>query len=333
VKLRPIAEQVMVITGASSGIGLLTARKAAAAGAKVMLVARNETALAMAVQEIRADGGIADYAVADIGDAAQVAQAVAKTIETFGRIDTWINNAGVAIYAMLEQTPHDEHERLFRTDYFGVVHGTVAALPHLRKQGGALVTVGSIACDLPSPLLGAYTAAKHAVKGYINSLRIELDTAGAPISVTLVKPAGIDTPIGQHAANHEGHEALIPPPVYDPALVADVVLDVAQHPRREITVGGVGRAQVLAGTHFPRLLEKLAPILIPLLTDRNRPPTPRNSLYAPHDDGRVRSGTEHGRPFSLYTSTVRHRGWLIGGIAALAAGAIGAAVVRNRIET
>lgn len=329
-RLRRLSDQVVVITGASSGIGLLTARKAAAAGARVLLVARNEPALATAVEAIRAAGGIADFAVADVGVADEVEQAAARAIALHGRIDTWINNAGVAIYATLEQTPHDEHQRLFQTDYFGVVHGAIAALPHLRRNGGALITVASIASDLPSPLLGAYTAAKHAVKGYINSLRIELETDNAPVSVTLIKPAGMDTPIGQHAANHQGHEALVPPPVYDPALTADAILDAAQIPRREITVGGVGRAEVLAGAHFPRLLGRLAPLLIPLLTDRQRPPTPGDNLFRSQDAGRVRSGTEHGRSFSLYTAAATHRRWLWGGMAGLAAVAAGVAVSRRR---
>jgi len=329
-RFRLLADQVVVITGASSGIGLLTAQKAAAAGAKVLLVARNELELTVAVQDIRARGGTADFAVADVGIADQVEQAAARAMALHGRIDTWINNAGVAIYAPLEQTPHDEHQRLFQTNYFGVVHGSVAALPHLRRSGGALITVGSIAGDLPSPLLGAYTAAKHAVKGYINSLRIELEAAGDPVSVTLIKPAGMDTPIGQHAANHQGYEALIPPPVYDPALTVDAILDAAQYPRREITVGGVGRAEVLVAAHFPRLMGRLAPFLIPLLTDRSRAPTPGNTLFHSQDAGRVRSGTEHGRPFSLYTAAARHRGWLAGAVAVTAAAALGIAVSRNR---
>lgn len=306
-RLRPIGQQVMVITGASSGIGLLTACKAAEAGAKVVLIARNELALRRAVQEITACGDEAIYAVADVGVPEEVAAAAQLAVDRFGRIDTWVNDAGVAIYAMLSETPIEEHERLFRTNYFGVVNGSNAALPYLRKSGGALITVGSIASDLPSPLLGAYTASKHAVKGFIDCLRIELATEGIPISVTLVKPAGMDTPIGRHAANHRDREALIPPPVYDPEIVADTILYVAQHPRREITVGGIGRANVLIGTHFPRLLEHLAPLLIPLLTDRHRPPTPDDNLSQPGHDGEVRSGVEQGRRFSLYTSAARHR--------------------------
>jgi hypothetical protein len=155
--------------------------------------------------------------------------------------------------------------------------------------------------------MGAYAASKHAVKGYISSLRIELVTDAVPISVTLVKPGGIDTPIGQHAANHMGQEALIPPPVYDPDLVAQAILEAAEHPRREITVGGVARLQVLLGTHFPAMLDHLARFLIPALTDPNRSPTPSDNLAAPANEGRIRSGIKTGRRFSLYTLAARHR--------------------------
>ncbi len=336
IKLKPLAEQVMLITGASSGIGLVAARSAAAAGAKVMLVARNEAALAEAVATIAAAGGEADFAVADVGDLAQVRAAAAKAIARFGRIDTWVNDAGVAIYAKLIETPPDEHERLFRTNYFGVVNGANVAVEHLRTAGGALITIGSIAADVPSPVLGAYAASKHAAKGFIDSLRIELMADKLPVSVTLIKPSGINTPIGAHAANHgagEYHgEALIPPLVYDPQLVADAILDAAAHPRREITVGGAGRAQVLFGTHFPALFDRIAPLLVPLLFDRARPKTRSDALAAPAADGDERSATNGGRRFSVYTTAQLHPR-AAAAVGAVLVGAVGWLAVRPRRNT
>lgn len=328
--LKPLDQQVIVITGASSGIGLVTARTAAKAGAKVMLVARGEAALQGIVGELRSSGLDADYHVADVGDLFAVQAAADAAIARFGRIDTWINDAGVAIYAKLLQTPPDEHERLFRTNYFGTVNGCLAAASAMRDHGGALITVGSIVSDLPSPVMGAYAASKHALGAYVAALRMELEEAGSPIVVTLVKPSGIDTPIGQHAANHEGGEGQIPPPIYDPQLVADAILDCAVHPRREITVGGGGRAQVLAYAHFPRLIEWLSPKLAKGFTDDAKPQPRPSNLFAAVRDGQERSGEHAARQTSLYTAAAR-RPTVTGSLAAgLAVGAVAYAALRRR---
>lgn len=324
--LKPLDQQVIVITGASSGIGLLAARTAARRGAKVVLVARSEAALQGIVGEIRSAGGDADYHVADVGDLFAVQAAADFAVQKFGRIDTWVNDAGVAIYAKLLVTPPEEHERLFRTNYFGVVHGCLAAASAMLEHGGAIVTVGSIVSDMPSPVMGAYAASKHAVDAYAAALRMELQQDGAPIAVCMVKPSGIDTPVGQHAANHEGGEAQIPSPVYDPQLVADAILDCAVSGRREITVGGGGRAQVLAYAHFPRLMEWLAPKAAKTFTDDDkRQPQPSNLFQGGVRAGHERSGEQPGRKVSLYTAAARRPkttaavtvGVLAGGLALL----------------
>ncbi|WP_420136513.1 SDR family oxidoreductase [Sphingomonas sp.] len=332
-QLRPLRDQSIVITGASSGIGLNTARKAAAAGAKVTLVARDEGALRATVDQIVEAGGDAIFVVADVGDPQQAEAAATAAVARFGRIDTWVNDAGVTIYALLRDTPIDEHQALFRTNYFGVVNGATAALRHMRTSGGALITVGSVVADLPTPVLGAYAASKHAVKGYINSLRIELAADKVPVSVTLVKPGGIDTPIAQHAANHLEQEGLIPPPVYDPDLVTQAILDAAEHPRREITVGGMPRLQVLIGTHFPRLLDALSNPLIQMLSDPNEAPTRSDIVASPVPEGQIRSGRQQGRRFSVYTWAARHRVATTLGAAALATGVIALVLRRGSADT
>jgi NAD(P)-dependent dehydrogenase (short-subunit alcohol dehydrogenase family) len=314
--LRPLADQVILVTGASSGIGLVTARLAAKRGAKLMLVARNGAALRDIVDGIGADGGQAHFAVADVGDPAALGAAADAAIARFGRIDTWVNNAGVAIYAPLMDTPDDEHERLFRTNYFGVVNGSRLAVRHLRRNGGALITVASIAADMPSPIMGAYAASKHASRAFTESLRIELAAAGLPISVSLVKPSGIATPIAVNAANHLEGEAKIPPPVYDPALVAEAILHCAAHRRRDITVGGLGRLEVLFAKHAPALFERLAPGIVPLLSDPAMARTTADALDRPVSDGAERAPHEHGIRHSPYGLVQRHRA-----VATLAVGA------------
>ena len=322
IKLKPIKDQVIVITGASSGIGLVTARTAAKRGAKVMLVARSGDALGEIAREINNSGGRADYHVADVADQTALTAAAAAAVARFGRVDTWVNDAGAAIYAHLVDTPEDEHQQLVQTNYFGAVHGCLAAVGVLREKGGALITVGSIASDIVSPVMGAYSATKHAVKAYVQALRIELQEQAPLISVTLVKPAGIDTPIAQHAASHMGGEAQIPPPVYDPQLVADAILDCAEHPRREVTVGGAGRAQVLFAEHFPALFERLAPLTIPGLTDKRKDQPRPSNLFGGARAGQERSGEQRPLKTSLYTAAALRPGAValgLGGVAVAAA--------------
>ena len=315
-KLKPLAEQVIVITGASSGIGRVTARLAGARGAKVVLIARDEIMLAEVAREIEEAGGTAAYKSADVGDQAAVDAAAAFAVERFGRIDTWVNDAGTSIFGHLLDIPNDEHQQMMRTNYFGTVHGCRAAVPFLRDRGGALITVGSIASDLPAPVMGAYSATKQALKAYVEVLRMELGNAGLPISVTLIKPSGIDTPIGQHTRNYLPGEAQIPPVIYAPELVAEAILSAATRPRREITVGGFGRLQVLLGLHFPWAYELLAPKGADAVLsdpDRKQPPT---NLWEGRG-GPERSGEHAAKTFSLYTKAAEHPAAAALGFAAL----------------
>lgn len=319
IRLKSLAEQVIVITGASSGIGLVTARRAAACGAKVVLVARDRTALGKIAEEIGAAGGSAAVAAADVGALEELHAAAGAAIAAFGRIDTWVNAAGVAIYGRVIDAPDDEHRRLFRTNYFGVVHGCQVAAQHLGEAGGALITLGSIASDLPSPTLGAYAASKHAIKAYVEALRAELHADGAPIAVTLIKPSGVDTPIAHHAANHGPGRALVPPPVYAPEIVAAAILHAAQHPRRTITVGGRGRALVLIGEHVPWLIDLATPWMRRVVYARDAPKASDAALFAPGEGGRERSGDAAPHETSFYTRAELHPVATAGALAAAAA--------------
>jgi short-subunit dehydrogenase len=324
-RLKPLRDQVIVITGASSGIGLVTAREAARRGASVFLISRNADALAKQCDDITRTGRArAGFAAADVGDESQVLAATDRALELFGRIDTWVNAAGVGIYAPLLATPLHEHKRLFETNYWGVVNASRAAIKHLRR--GAFITVASVVADFGSPLLGAYSASKHAIKGYIDSLRIELLAERVPISVTLIKPSGIATPFAEHAATHVPNAAKIPPPAYSPDIVAKAILFAAEHPRREITVGGVGALQIAGARVLPKLADYISAWFKRYLTDRTRRPSGTHNLFTAGTGGRERSYRERALAQSLYTDATLK--WGRGTkLIALALGAIGLAYI------
>jgi len=252
-RLRPLREQVVVITGASSGIGLVTAKRAAASGARVVLAARNEPDLAAAVGAIRDGGGRAIYHVTDVADARQVEDLGGAAVAEFGTVDSWINNAGVSVYGRCTDTPLADLRRQFDVNYWGQVHGMLTAVRLLRTRGGALINVASVAADTAIPFQGNYCATKHAIKAFTNTLRMELEEAGLPISVTLVKPGSMDTPLFEKARSFLGVEPRPIPPVYAPEVAARAILAATERPLREITAGGMSRFASLGHSLPPRL--------------------------------------------------------------------------------
>lgn len=279
-KLKPTSEQVIVVTGASSGIGLATAKMAAQHGAKVVLAARNEEALAEACRDITSAGGRAEYYVIDVADADAVEGLGQFAVEKFGRIDTWVNDAGVDIWGELLDIPNEDSRRLFETNFWGVVFGSRTAAAHLRDHGGALITVASVASDRAFPLQGIYCASKHAVKAYMEALRMELEQARVPISVTLIKPSSIATPLPQQAKNYLEREPKLPSPMYAPEEVARAIVYAASNPKRDIYVGLPGRILGLLGAVAPRLMDIVGEKLLYEAQERNQPAMPRqDNLY------------------------------------------------------
>jgi NAD(P)-dependent dehydrogenase (short-subunit alcohol dehydrogenase family) len=310
VELKQIREQVLVITGASSGIGLVTAKMAAREGTRVVLAARNERDLARAVEAIRVEGGRAAYVVADVADPEQVEEIASAAIREFGRIDTWVNNAAVSMYGRIMDLSLDDMRRQFDVNYWGQVHGSRTAVRHLRTQGGALINVASALADRAIPLQGNYCAAKHAIKAFTDSLRMELEAEGAPISVTLVKPGSTDTPFFEKARTLLGVEPQPVPPVYAPEVVARTILHCAARPVRDIAVSGMAKVIGLSAL-APRLTDKYMERTtfdsqltdIPVTADR------KDNLYHPVDyDGGERGWTWKGRTkrTSLYTMAALH---------------------------
>lgn len=282
--LKPLAEQVVVITGATSGIGLATARLAASRGARLVLVARNADALHKLAAEVTADGGQALAVAADVGHEEQVRTISRAAVERFGHFDTWVNNAGTSIYGQLTDVPTDDHRRLFETNFWGTVYGSQEAARHFRGRdksaAGALINVGSVLSDRAIPVQGMYCASKHAVKGFTESLRMELEHEGVPVSVSLVKPSSIDTPFPQHAKNFMDEEPTLPPVLYAPEVVARAILHCAETPERDVTVGFGGKALVLSGDVAPRLTDRLMEATLPSMQKKGVPPRhPDGSLH------------------------------------------------------
>jgi short-subunit dehydrogenase len=252
--LLPLNEQVMVITGASSGIGLVTAKQAAAGGARVVLAARNQRDLEQAVNDIRRQGGRAIHVVADVAEPEQVEQIADAAVGEYGRIDSWVNNAAVSMYGRVMELTLDDMRRQMDVNYWGQVYGSRVAVRHMRQRGGALINVASALADRAIPLQANYCAAKHALKAFTEGLRMELEDEGVPISITLVKPASVDTPFFEKAKTYLGVEPQPVPPVYAPEVVAEVILHAAQHPLRELIAGGSG-AKLSAARFLPRLAD------------------------------------------------------------------------------
>jgi NAD(P)-dependent dehydrogenase (short-subunit alcohol dehydrogenase family) len=318
--LRPLNEQVIVITGASSGIGLVTARQAARAGASVVLSARNARDLEDAVSDIRRSGGRAIQVAVDVSDPQQVDELADAAIREFGRIDTWVNNAAVSLYGRITELPIEDMRQQMDVNYWGQVYGSRTAVKHLRARGGALINVGSALSDRAIPLQGNYCAAKHALKAFTDTLRMELEEEGVPISVTLVKPASIDTPFFDKAKTYLGVEPQPVPPVYVPEVVSEVILEAAQHPIRELIAGGSG-AKLSAARFAPRLADKYMErwTFDGQKTDKPAGPGRADNLYAPvaHDGGeRGRNWEGHTRGSSVYTKAMLHPAAAAGMLAA-----------------
>jgi short-subunit dehydrogenase len=308
---KPLADQTIFVTGATSGIGLVTARTAASRGARVMLVSRNEKALGQLAREIITAGGEAHFAVADVANEDELRKAADAAIAEFGGFDTWVNNAGVSIYGKLEEVANGDSRRLFDTNFWGLVNGSLIAVKHMRAAGGGtLINIGSTLSDRAIPVQGMYCASKHAVKGFTDALRMELEADGAPVIVTLIKPSAIDTPYKDHAKNYLGVRPENPPPVYSPDTVAETVLYCAEHPVRDVFVGAGGKAISAIGNYAPRLTDRVMEntMIEMQRTDELVRFNSKEGLYQSNDASlRERGGySGHVAESSLYTKASLH---------------------------
>jgi short-subunit dehydrogenase len=288
IKLKELDQQVIVITGASSGIGLCTAESAAREGAKVVLSARSENTLKDVVERINSAGGEAISVAADVADRKQLQAVADAAIARFGRIDTWLNNAGVAIYGRLDEVSEEDNRRLFDTNFWGVVNGSLVALPYLKQNGGALINVGSEVSEAVAPLLGMYSASKHAVKGFTDALRVEIEHVDkAPVSITLIQPTAVDTPFDEHGKNYMSKEPDLPTPMIDPQKVADAILEAAENPTRDIRVGTMSKINTFVSKAMPSVGDRMSAKQISNL-QRDEPAQHREgTLFVPGEGGQV----------------------------------------------
>lgn len=284
----PIDQQVIAITGASSGIGLCTAMLAAERGARVVMIARSDTTLADAAEVIRQRGGQALAVHADVARRDQIDDAVAQAIGAYGRIDTWVNNAGVGIYGRIEDVGEDDARRMFDVNFWGVVNGSLAVLPHLRDSAGTLVNVGSEVSEAVVPLQGFYTASKHAVKGFTDALRVELELVeSAPVSIVLIQPTAVETPYPEHARNYMDREPKLPFPGIAPVQVAEAILAAAVDGGRDIKVGLSASVNVALNQLLPSVADRLAALQAENQQRDDPPRDPEGTLWRPGEDGRV----------------------------------------------
>ena len=330
---KPLSEQVVVVTGASSGLGRAIARGAGEAGAKVVVTARNGKALDDAVREIEAFGSEAIAVPADHAVQDEVAQVVEQAIDRFGRIDTYVANAMVTVMSEVADLQPDELRRVLDVNFLGMVHGYWAALPHLKESRGTFLHVSSALAYRGIPLQAAYCASKAAGRTFLESARVELEKHHVPVDISLVLPGAINPPQFDRSRQRIGLQPQPVPPIYEPEPFAKAVLHCCEHPIRELPLGW-GAQKLLWG-------QKLSPRAGDWMlrrmgwkgqhTGQPKPTDSPDNLYEtlPGDPGAHGRFDDQARESTIWTS-LRLRRWLVGGTAVAAGAAVARELSRTR---
>ncbi|MHB0859030.1 MAG: SDR family oxidoreductase [Anaerolineae bacterium] len=309
--LKPLDEQVVVVFGASSGIGREASLRFAARGARVVVSARDENGLNSLVEEIQADGGQAVPVTADAVSREQVRAVAERAVQEYGHLDTWVHAASVILYASFEDTTPEEFRQVIDINLMGAVHGAKAALTQFKREGrGSLILVSSVEGYVAFPLQAAYAASKAGVVALADALRLEVKHDGfTDINIADIVPSSINTPIFDTARTKIGAKPQGVPPFYHPALAAEAILYAAEHPVRDLVVGGGGRALITT----KRMSNRAADAFLGTVAFRGMKTDEPKSRHAPdnlrgplegYDD--TQGTLNHAIPFSPYTWLQMH---------------------------
>lgn len=294
-----IRDRVVVITGASSGIGHATAVRLAKKGAHLVLAARRENELESVAQECRSHGARCLVVPTDVRDESAVQQLCDRAVREFGHVDVWINDAAVTAFGPFEQIPSDVYRAVIDTNLFGCIHGTRTALRHFRERGrGTLINLGSVVSDMPQPWASAYVVSKQGIQALDRCIRQELKVQGEQdVHVVTVLPSTIDTPLFDNAANYTGRRVVPMPPINDPETVAKAIEGAIRRPRREIHVGRASRTGALMARVLPAQTERTMAGVVDRqhLADMATPQTSGNVLQPGRIPGNVEGGWRHAR--------------------------------------
>src|SRR3954454_10647301 len=298
IRNRGVANQRVLVTGGSSGVGLAVAQALTEEGAEVALLARNELGLAAAKRMLAEVGAEAVTVPADVTDREALTAAVDEAARQLGGLEVLVTAAAGLSFGRFAETAPEDFDATVETVLGGTVDTIRAALPHLERTRGAVVTIGSIAAHMPLPGMAAYTASKHGLVGFLETVRVELEEAGSSVTLSLVNPGAVDTPLW---SNLESSTGLLPPSpptptLYSPEAIAEAVVSVVRRPRNELTVGGFARSQVAFYSHFGSIGRRAMRALARLEhTAGDRPAADEGGLSAGKGQGQIEGGFG-GRP-------------------------------------